>query len=403
MKLLKKIFTLIPFFILVLIITGTSACTSTEGSQERIPVERVEILINNDTIDIGALINPNVVIYPENATDQSYTLHTYDEHILRKTDHGFIAFENGKAEIIVLAADGVTNRVEVNVINPVRLVSFDIDEISLDIGEFLRLSPNIFPKNASYSVMEFMSSNDDIATVTNAGTIRAVSLGEAIITCRVDDITATVIVKVQVLASSIIVSTDKHYYAVGDKGTITVDFVPENTTDQTFEVSFSNGAHILERNTFEVTAPGEVTITITTSNGITARHNITVVDLDAFANDVFELINRERRLENLPEFTQKKSLTRVADLRATEISDYFSHTRPDGRSWDTALNQFLVTYFTAGENIAMGQKTAAEAVADWMASPGHRNNILNGGFGSIGLGVAIDSDGTLYWAQVFTN
>lgn len=52
------------------------------------------------------------------------------------------------------------------------------------------------------------------------------------------------------------------------------------------------------------------------------------------------------------------------------------------------------------ENIAMGQSTAAEVVADWMRSDGHRANIL-GPHGRIGVAMARAADGTVYWCQQF--
>ena len=60
-----------------------------------------------------------------------------------------------------------------------------------------------------------------------------------------------------------------------------------------------------------------------------------------------------------------------------------------------------VSYRTAGENIAKGQKTPEEVMNAWMNSPGHRANILNPDFTKLGLGVAKDSNGTLYWSQMF--
>jgi uncharacterized protein YkwD len=55
----------------------------------------------------------------------------------------------------------------------------------------------------------------------------------------------------------------------------------------------------------------------------------------------------------------------------------------------------------AGENIAWGYLTAEEVMAAWMASPGHRANILNCATKSIGAGVTYATDGTPYYAEVF--
>jgi uncharacterized protein YkwD len=92
---------------------------------------------------------------------------------------------------------------------------------------------------------------------------------------------------------------------------------------------------------------------------------------------------------------------KAAQLRANEIVQQFSHTRPNGQSCFTALQQFNVSYSTAGENIAYGQPDAQTVVNGWMNSPGHRANILNGSFKQTGIGVYRDAKGTYYWTQMF--
>jgi len=90
-------------------------------------------------------------------------------------------------------------------------------------------------------------------------------------------------------------------------------------------------------------------------------------------------------------------VTAAAQVRAKEIKTSFSHTRPDGRSCFTALDEAGASYMGAGENIAIGQRTPEQVVNDWMNSEGHRKNILNSNFKYIGVGV----DGTA-WTQLFT-
>lgn len=55
----------------------------------------------------------------------------------------------------------------------------------------------------------------------------------------------------------------------------------------------------------------------------------------------------------------------------------------------------------AGENIASGFTSAGAVMRAWMASPGHRRNILRRGYRVIGLGLAVSEDGTRYWVQDF--
>ena len=59
------------------------------------------------------------------------------------------------------------------------------------------------------------------------------------------------------------------------------------------------------------------------------------------------------------------------------------------------------SYRTAGENIAMGQKTAESVMNGWMNSSGHRANILGNGYKKIGVGYAVNAKGTPYWVQIF--
>ncbi len=81
--------------------------------------------------------------------------------------------------------------------------------------------------------------------------------------------------------------------------------------------------------------------------------------------------------------------------------NYFSHTSPTYGSPFDMMKQFGISYKTAGENIAMGQKTPSEVVTAWMNSEGHRKNILSSSFTQIGVGVAKNANGQLYWTQMF--
>ncbi|MDF2592072.1 MAG: sporulation protein, partial [Clostridia bacterium] len=74
------------------------------------------------------------------------------------------------------------------------------------------------------------------------------------------------------------------------------------------------------------------------------------------------------------------------------------HTSPTYGSPFDMMKQFGITYKTAGENIAMGQRTPEEVVKAWMNSPGHRANILKSSFTHIGVGYVANGS---YWTQMF--
>ena len=124
---------------------------------------------------------------------------------------------------------------------------------------------------------------------------------------------------------------------------------------------------------------------------------------DAFANEVVRLVNEERAKAGLPALTVDRGAASAAQVRAKEIERSFSHTRPDGSSFNSALTEAGVNFRGAGENIAYGQNSPEKVMEGWMNSSGHRANILNGNFTKIGVGHYKSASGVDYWTQLFTN
>lgn len=92
----------------------------------------------------------------------------------------------------------------------------------------------------------------------------------------------------------------------------------------------------------------------------------------------------------------------AAMMRSSEQSLYYSHDRPDGRSCFSIFNDFNLQYGYAGENIAAGYANADDVMDGWMNSSGHRANILNNDYNSIGIGV-FKHNGIIYYTQLFTD
>jgi uncharacterized YkwD family protein len=135
---------------------------------------------------------------------------------------------------------------------------------------------------------------------------------------------------------------------------------------------------------------------------------ITIPDtksLTSYEQQVFELVNRERASRGLATFKYSNNVAHVARLKSQDMINkkYFSHTSPTYGSPFEMMEQFGLRFSAAGENIAYGQRTAAEVMNAWMNSPGHRANILSSAYTTIGVGVAKAANGTLYWTQMFIN
>lgn len=123
----------------------------------------------------------------------------------------------------------------------------------------------------------------------------------------------------------------------------------------------------------------------------------------SYVQQVINLVNQERAKAGLSPLTESAAVSQAAVVRAQEISKSFSHTRPDGSSFSTALDQSGASYHTSGENIAYGQETPEMVMNSWMNSQGHRANILNSKYTKIGVGYYVDGNGRSHWAQLFTN
>ena len=115
---------------------------------------------------------------------------------------------------------------------------------------------------------------------------------------------------------------------------------------------------------------------------------------DNYAQMVVNETNLERTKRGLGALRMDAQLNAAARIRAQEIAEKFSHTRPDGTRWKT------VSPVAYAENIARGQKTPDKAVAAWMTSEGHRANILRAGYGSIGV-ACLKLGNVYYWVQLF--
>lgn len=126
---------------------------------------------------------------------------------------------------------------------------------------------------------------------------------------------------------------------------------------------------------------------------------------DEFVNEVFRLVNAERESAGLKPLTLDTRICTAAQKRAVEISTQadIEHTRPNGTSCFTVLDEMGIPYYYAGENIAGGYLTPEAVVDGWMNSEDHRANILNPYYNKIGIGFYKKDNSTYqyYWSQFF--
>ena len=120
------------------------------------------------------------------------------------------------------------------------------------------------------------------------------------------------------------------------------------------------------------------------------------IDIEEFKDEVIRLVNEAREDEGLEPLVAHPTAMEFAQIRAEEISNNFSHKRPDGTVGEYSHYQFM-------ENIAMKHTSPEEVVDAWLHSPGHRAAIMTdySDYGN-GMGVGIyKKNGALHWVLEF--
>ena len=114
-------------------------------------------------------------------------------------------------------------------------------------------------------------------------------------------------------------------------------------------------------------------------------------------------MNQERAKVGCRALTANASLQRAAQGHSADMAanNYFSHTSLDGRTFADRIRAAGYVGSLLAENIAAGQPTASAVMASWMSSPGHRANILNCAYTSLGVGLARGGTYGYYWTQDF--
>ncbi len=123
---------------------------------------------------------------------------------------------------------------------------------------------------------------------------------------------------------------------------------------------------------------------------VTPKKNATYVS----ARELITLVNATRKEEGLGNLAWSSTLESAAKIRAQEISDKFSHTRPNGSSF------YTVNDAVYGENLGMGYSTANGVNKGWIKSPTHYRNMVNKKYKTMGAACCI-IDGQYFWVELF--
>jgi len=122
----------------------------------------------------------------------------------------------------------------------------------------------------------------------------------------------------------------------------------------------------------------------------------------AFEQRVLELVNQQRSMNGLGAVTYDSRLDQASEQHNAQQAATRSMAHSGIGDGDPGSRIRATGFANAwGENVATGQLSPEQVVAEWMASPGHRRNILDPNFRLMGVSYGTGADGRTYWAQSF--
>lgn len=120
-----------------------------------------------------------------------------------------------------------------------------------------------------------------------------------------------------------------------------------------------------------------------------------------YQNKILNLMNIKREKKGLKPLKLDKKINKLCIIKSNDMveNNYFSHTSKKYGTPFQMLKKNGINYLRAGENIAMGQMTEEEVFKCWMESKGHRENILEEKYTTVGIGR--DKYNKNIWTEIF--
>lgn len=225
----------------------------------------------------------NPIVYPLDASEV-FTWASSDDNIATVDEFGLVtAHTDGEAIITATTTDGTNLTAICNVVVkklvPVKSISFEQSNYKVTIGQKVNLIAKIVPTNASYTSLNYVSSDKTIATVSDKGEIHGVNIGKCTITATSADgtnVKATCEVEVlPVYITSLTINSDKTQIVEGETMQLTISYEPENATisEVLWETSDPTLASINEEGALTAHKEGVVSIKATAKDGSTVFDN----------------------------------------------------------------------------------------------------------------------------------
>ena len=218
--------------------------TAVVNPDSPIAVDSITLSTTTLTIEPGKMRTLTATVTPSNAEDKIVTWSSSDEKVATVSDDGTVtAHAEGTATITAKAGGKeATCTIAVKpILIAVKSVSLNMTILTLTSGETGKLTATVTPSDADDSTVAWSSSNADVATVGNDGTVTAIKAGKATITAQAGDITAECAVSVNpILVENVTLDVTTLTLAPGMTKKLAATVKPDNADDKTVTWSSSN-------------------------------------------------------------------------------------------------------------------------------------------------------------------
>ena len=255
--------------------TMNKSFTVEQSAKTADPVTVEDISLNKTTLELEEGESEILVatVIPENATDKTISWSSSDSAIASVDNEGKVMAVKEGAATITAKAGGKTATCSVSVskkVLAVTEVSLSKTELTLTEGEEETLSATVTPDDATDITVTWSSSDTTVASVDDNGKVTAVKEGEATITAKAGEKTATCVVSVSkkvIAVTAVMLSKTDLALTEGEEETLSATVSPDDATDKSVTWSSSNVAIASVDGNGKVTAVKEGEATITAKAG----------------------------------------------------------------------------------------------------------------------------------------
>jgi len=229
---------------------GSVIITAAAGEQSAtcsvtitVPVKSVTLNKTSVMLKKGEIVALSATVSPSDATDKTVSWTTSNNGVASVQQDGTVTAIKTGTDVVTASVGGKTATCAIFVSTPVESVSLDRTSISLEESQTTTLVATISPSDADEKTINWSSSRTSIATVDDSGVVKAISVGETIITASVGGKSATCTVTVSkkvIPVTSVTISKSSLSMKKGDTATLTATVLPSDATDNTVTWSSSD-------------------------------------------------------------------------------------------------------------------------------------------------------------------